>query len=125
MFDGGRRWRALTLLVEHGVIDPEKYEVPVWVGKGDDAELTETSLAVSFQHTKFSPAAECRAFQHFLSGSADIDGVTRRFIEGCLRLADLAEPIFAKLASGDLTLDMAKAYASTSRHEAQLRVRST
>ena len=118
VFDGGRRWRALNLLVERGVIDPEKYEVPVRIMKGDDAELTETSLAVSFQHMKLSPAEECRAFQHFLNGSTDIDGVakrfgvTRRFIEGRLRLADLAEPIFAKLASGDLTLDMAKAEAA-------------
>ncbi len=131
VFDGGRRWRALNLLVERGVIDPEKYDVPVRIMKGDDAELTETSLAVSFQHMKLSPAEECRAFQHFLNGSTDIDGVakrfgvTRRFIEGRLRLADLAEPIFAKLASGDLTLDMAKAYASTGSHEAQLRVWTT
>ena len=131
VFDGGRRWRALNLLVERGVIDPDKYDVPVRIMKGDDAELTETSLAVSFQHMKLSPAEECRAFQHFLNGSTDIDGVakrfgvTRRFIEGRLRLADLAEPIFAKLASGDLTLDMAKAYASTGSHEAQLRVWST
>ena len=131
VFDGGRRWRALNLLVERGVIDPDKYDVPVRIMKGDDAELTETSLAVSFQHMKLSPAEECRAFQHFLNGSTDIDGVakrfgvTRRFIEGRLRLADLAEPIFAKLASGDLTLDMAKAYASTGSHEAQLRVWTT
>jgi ParB family chromosome partitioning protein len=131
VFDGGRRWRALNLLVARGVIDPEKYDVPVRIMKGDDAELTETSLAVSFQHMKLSPAEECRAFQHFLNGSTDIDGVakrfgvTRRFIEGRLRLADLAEPIFAKLASGDLTLDMAKAYASTASHEAQLRVWTT
>jgi ParB family chromosome partitioning protein len=131
VFDGGRRWRALNVLVERGVIDPEKYDVPVRIMKGDDAELTETSLAVSFQHMKLSPAEECRAFQHFLSGSNDIDGVakrfgvTRRFIEGRLRLADLAEPIFAKLASGDITLDIAKAYASTGSHETQLRVWTT
>ncbi|MEG3162889.1 ParB/RepB/Spo0J family partition protein [Sphingomonas sp. LB2R24] len=131
VFDGSRRWRALNLLVERGVIDPDKYEVPVRIMKGDDAELTETSLAVSFQHMKLSPAEECRAFQHFLNGSTDSDGVakrfgvTRRFIEGGLRLADLSELIFAKLASGDLTLDMAKAYASTSSHEAQLPVWTT
>jgi ParB family chromosome partitioning protein len=131
VFDGGRRWRALNLLVTRGVIDPDQYDVPVRVLKGDDAELTETSLAVSFHHMKLSPAEECRAFQHFLAGNSDIDavarrfGVTRRFIDGRLRLADLAEPIFAKLASGDLTLDMAKAYASTSSHETQLRIWAT
>ena len=126
VFDGGRRWRALNLLVERGVIDPEQYDVPVRVLKGDDAELTETSLAVSFHHLKLSPTEECRAFQHFLTGKADIDavakrfGVTRRFIDGRLRLADLAEPIFTALAENKITLDMAKAYASTSSHEAQL-----
>ncbi|RZM06137.1 MAG: chromosome partitioning protein ParB, partial [Sphingomonas sp.] len=126
VFDGGRRLRALNLLVERGVIDPEQYDVPVRVLKGDNAELTETSLAVSFHHLKLSPTEECRAFQHFLAGSTDIDavakrfGVTRRFIDGRLRLADLAEPIFTALAENKITLDMAKAYASTASHEAQL-----
>jgi ParB family chromosome partitioning protein len=46
--------------------------------------------------------------------------VTRRFIDGRLRLADLAEPIFTALAENRITLDMAKAYASTASHEAQL-----
>lgn len=118
---------ALKLLVAQGVIDPDQYDVPIRVLKGNDAELSETSLAVSFHHMKLSPAEECRAFQHFLVGNSDIDavakrfGVTRRFIDGRLRLADLAEPIFARLASGELTLDMTKAYASTSSHETQLR----
>ncbi len=126
VFDGGRRLRALNLLVERGVIDPAEYDVPVRVLKGDDAKLTETSLAVSFHHMKLSPTEECRAFQHFLTGKADIDavakrfGVTRRFIDGRLRLADLAEPIFTALAENRITLDMAKAYASTSSHEAQM-----
>jgi len=126
VFDGGRRLRALNMLVERGVIDPEQYDVPVRVLKGDNAELTETSLAVSFHHLKLSPTEECRAFQHFLAGSPDIDavakrfGVTRRFIDGRLRLADLAEPIFTALAENRITLDMAKAYASTASHEAQL-----
>ncbi|MBD8546911.1 ParB/RepB/Spo0J family partition protein [Sphingomonas sp. CFBP 8760] len=126
VFDGGRRLRALNMLVERGLIDPEQYDVPVRVLKGDNAELTETSLAVSFHHLKLSPTEECRAFQHFLAGSTDIDavakrfGVTRRFIDGRLRLADLAEPIFTALAENKITLDMAKAYASTASHEAQL-----
>lgn len=126
VFDGGRRLRALNLLVERGVIDPDQYDVPVRVLKGNDAELTETSLAVSFHHLKLSPTEECRSFQHFLAGSTDIDavakrfGVTRRFIDGRLRLADLAEPIFTALAENRITLDMAKAYASTASHEAQL-----
>ncbi len=37
-----------------------------------------------------------------------------------LRLVKLAEPIFAALASGQITLDLAKAYASTESHDKQL-----
>lgn len=128
VFDGGRRWRGLNLLAARGVIDPDEYDVPVRILKGDDAELTETSLAVSFHHMKLSPAEECRAFLHFLGENGDIDavakrfGVTRRFIEGRLRLANLAEPIFDALAEGKITLDIAKAYASTGSHERQLMV---
>ena len=43
-------------------------------------------------------------------------------VEGRLRLANLAEPIFDALKSGEMTLDMAKAYASTESHERQLMV---
>lgn len=78
-----------------------------------------------------TPADECRAFQHFIGTDGSIDAVakrfgqTRRFIEGRLRLAALAEPIFDALAEGKLTLDLAKAYASTDNHEKQLRVFQT
>lgn len=126
VFDGRRRLTGLNLLAERGVIDPEAYDVPVMVLKGDDATLSETSLAANFHQLKMGPAEECRAFQHFLGLSGNIDGVakrfglTRRFIEGRLRLASLAEPIFDALNNGEITLDLAKAYASTENQEKQL-----
>ncbi|MDE2172302.1 MAG: plasmid stabilization protein, partial [Sphingomonadales bacterium] len=46
-------------------------------------------------------------------------GVTVRHVQGRLRLADLAEPIFAALADGDITLDVAMAYGSTGDRERQ------
>src|SRR3546814_1893253 len=49
-------------------------------------------------------------------------GLTRRFVEGRLRLATLAEPIFEALSEGTITLDVAKAYASTENQEKQLLV---
>lgn len=125
---GGRRLRALNLLAERGDIDATQFDVPVLVLAGDDTALSEASLAENFQHLAMSPADECRAFQHFLTGNDDIDGVanrfgvTRRFVEGRLRLAKLAEPIFAALASGNITLDLAKAYASTESHDKQMLV---
>ena len=73
-------------------------------------------------------AEECVAFQHFLKTDGDVDAVakrfgqTRRFIEGRLRLADLAEPIFEALAAGKISYEMAKAYGSTADKAKQERV---
>ncbi|WP_293787713.1 ParB/RepB/Spo0J family partition protein, partial [uncultured Aeromicrobium sp.] len=128
VFDGGRRWRALRLLAERGTISETDFDVPVMVLTGDDAELSETSTATNFHQLKMTPAEECRAFQHFIGTTGDIDavakrfGVTRRFVEGRLRLASLAEPIFEALSKGAITLDIAKAYASTENQEKQLLV---
>ena len=125
---GSRRHRALLLLAERGEIDAATYDVPVLLLNGDESSLSEASLAENFHHLAMSPADECRAFQHFLGQNGDIDavakrfGITRRFVEGRLRLANLAEPIFEALAAGKLTLDIAKAYASTESHERQLMV---
>jgi len=125
---GSRRFRALKLLAERGEINEAEYDVPVLILSGGNDELSEASLAENFHHLNMSPADECRAFQHCLNLGGDIDavakrfGITRRFVEGRLRLANLAEPIFDALASGEMTLDMAKAYASTESHERQLMV---
>lgn len=128
VFDGGRRLRGLRMLAERGVIDPETYDVPVKVLVGDEATLSETSTAANFHQLKMTPAEECRAFQYFIGLTGDIEGVakrfglTRRFVEGRLRLATLAEPIFEALSEGTITLDVAKAYASTENQEKQILV---
>ncbi|WP_404479070.1 ParB/RepB/Spo0J family partition protein [Novosphingobium sp. BL-52-GroH] len=125
---GSRRFRALKLLAERGEINEAEYDVPVLILTGSNDELSEASLAENFHHLNMSPADECRAFQHCLGQGGDIDavakrfGITRRFVEGRLRLANLAEPIFEALRSSEMTLDMAKAYASTESHERQLMV---
>ena len=127
VFAGGRRLKALQLLAERGTIEAD-FEVPCKVIKADDAVLSETSLAENFQRLAMTPADECRAFEHFLGTDGDVEavakrfGVTRRFVDGRLRLANLAEPVFEALANGDMTLDMAKAYASTDDTAKQLRI---
>ena len=127
VFAGGRRLKAIQLLAERGTIEAD-FEVPCKVIKADDAVLSETSLAENFQRLAMTPADECRAFEHFLGTDGDVEavarrfGVTRRFVDGRLRLANLAEPVFEALASGDMTLDMAKAYASTDDTAKQLRI---
>src|SRR3546814_2066670 len=87
----------LMKLVQDGVIVAESYDVPVKVLTGDEATLSETSTAANFHQLKMTPAEECRAFQYFIGLKGDIDGVakrlgvTRRFVEGRLPLATLAE----------------------------------
>src|SRR3546814_21016542 len=41
-------------------------------------------------------------------------GKTERFVLGRVRLADLHEPVFDALRKGEITLEIAKAYGSTS-----------
>ncbi|MFC0205031.1 ParB/RepB/Spo0J family partition protein [Novosphingobium soli] len=124
---GGRRLRAMARIVERGAWQAD-HTVPCMLLAASETEIAETSLAENFQRLAMTPAEECRAFQHFISQEEDTTavakrfGVTRRFVEGRLRLAALAEPIFEALASGDLSLEMAKAYASTDQHAVQLRV---
>lgn len=73
-----------------------------------------------------SPADECSGYRAIIDKGANEDDVARRFgvtvrhVQGRLRLADLAEPIFIALAEGKITLDVAKAYGSTSDRDAQL-----
>lgn len=124
---GGRRLRAMELIVARGSWPPDQ-EISCKVIDETAGDASEVSLAENFQRLAMSPAEECRAFQHFIKEGDDIAAVakrfgqTQRFIEGRLRLANLAEPIFEALANGDITLDIAKAYAATDQHEVQLRV---
>lgn len=124
---GGKRLRAMQLIVERGAWDAD-HDVPCLVIDESEGDASEVSLAENFQRLAMTPAEECRAFQHFIKEDGDTAavakrfGLTQRFVEGRLRLANLAEPIFEALASGDITLDLAKAYAATDQHEVQLRV---
>lgn len=124
---GGRRLRAIEMIVTRGVWAPDT-EIECKLLEGSEEEAGEASLAENFQRVGMSPAEECRAFQHFIKEGSDVAavakrfGLTQRFVEGRLRLANLAEPIFEALAKGDVTLEIAKAYAATDQHEVQLRV---
>lgn len=124
---GGRRLRAMNRLVELGQwVKDAAVECKSLQGDADDQ--SEISFAENFMQLKMTVTDEIRAFKHFINEGSDIEaiakrlGLTRRHIEARLRLADLAEPIFAALDEGTITLDIAKAYASTASHERQLMV---
>jgi ParB family chromosome partitioning protein len=116
---GGRRLTQIHALIEDGVLGPD-YPVAVMV-LADKNDATEVSLIENFIRLNMSPAEECRAFQAIIDGEkktpADVAkhfGLTERFVLGRLRLAGLADSIFEALAAGEITLDVAKAYASIS-----------
>lgn len=124
---GGRRLAAVHLLIEQGVF-PADYALPVLVLKNAD-DAVEVSLTENFFRLDMNPAEACRAFRDVIEveGKSPADvakrfGVTERFVLGRLRLAGLAEPVFDALEANEITLDVAKAYASTADLDRQAAV---
>jgi ParB family transcriptional regulator, chromosome partitioning protein len=121
---GGRRLRALQRLVEEAKL-PKTHEVCCLLIEGGAAEAQEASLAENFQRLTMNPADECLAFQQLIGQGADVEGIARRFgltarfVEGRLRLATLAPVVFEALGAGEISLDVAKAYAATPDQERQ------
>jgi ParB family chromosome partitioning protein len=121
---GGRRFRALTSLIEEGKLAAD-HEVGCLILDGGPAAAQEAGLAENFQRLAMNPADECLAFQQLIEQGADVEGVARRFgltvrfVEGRLRLATLAPVLFEALGAGEITLDVAKAYAATPDQERQ------
>ncbi|GAA0675966.1 ParB family chromosome partitioning protein [Sphingomonas insulae] len=123
---GGRRLRALQLLIEQGTL-PADHSVPVLVLSDDDNAI-ETSLAENFQRVPMNSADECTAFNFLIQKGmtaedvAKRQGVTTRFVEQRVRLAELAPAVFEALAAGEITLGVAQAYAVTTDLDRQARV---
>lgn len=121
---GGRRLKALRGLAEEGKL-PKTHEVCCLVLEGGAAEAQEASLAENFQRLSMNPADECLAFQQLIEHGSDVEGIARRFgltvrfVEGRLRLATLAPVVFEALGAGEISLDIAKAYAATPDQERQ------
>jgi len=121
---GGRRLRALKALADEGKLGPA-HEVACLVIGGGAAMTQEASLAENFQRLAMNPADECLAFGQLIEQGADVEGIARRFgltvrfVEGRLRLSALAPAVFEALGAGEITLDVAKAYAATPDRERQ------
>ncbi|OZA18168.1 MAG: chromosome partitioning protein ParB [Novosphingobium sp. 17-62-19] len=124
---GERRRQALQALAEDKVL-PRDHPVACLVLDANDATAVESSLAENFQRLNMNPADEAQAFATLVSEGASAEdvarrfGLTVRFVEGRLRLANLAPVVFDALAAGEITLDTAKAFGATSDREIQARV---
>ncbi|WP_082734324.1 ParB/RepB/Spo0J family partition protein [Novosphingobium sp. CCH12-A3] len=124
---GERRRQALMALADDKVL-PRDHPVSCLVLGSSGADAVEASLAENFHRLNMNPADEAQAFATLIAEGASTEdvarrfGLTVRFVEGRLRLANLAPVVFAALAAGDITLDLAKAYGATSDCEIQTRV---
>jgi len=124
---GERRRRAMLALVDDKIL-PRDHAVTCLVLEDSAGAAVETSLAENFHRLAMNPADEAQAFASLVEGGASSEdvarrfGLTVRFVEGRLRLAKLAPVVFDALASGEITLDMAKAFGATSDQEIQARV---
>jgi ParB family chromosome partitioning protein len=123
---GGRRLRALQLLIKDGTL-PDNFEVPAMV-LDDDTVSVEASLSENFHRVPMNPADECTAFKFFIDKGTSAEdvakrfGVTTRFVEQRVRLAELAPCVFEALADGTITLGVAQAYAVVNDVDRQARV---
>ena len=124
---GERRRRAMLALVDDKAL-PRGHEVTCLVLEEDAAAAVETSLAENFHRLAMNPTDEALAFASLVEGGASAEdvarrfGLTIRFVEGRLRLANLAPVVIEALAAGEITLDIAKAFGATSDQEIQARV---
>lgn len=124
---GERRRKAMLALAVDKIL-PKDHEVTCLVLEDTADGAIETSLAENFHRLAMNPADEAQAFAALIEAGASVEEVARRFgltsrvVEGRLRLAKLAPPVFEALASGEITLDLAKAYGATSDQQIQARV---
>jgi ParB family chromosome partitioning protein len=124
---GERRRKAMLALADDKVL-PKDHQVTCLVLEDTGEGAIETSLAENFHRLAMNPADEAQAFAALIEAGASAEevarrfGLTVRFVEGRLRLATLAPVVFEALASGEITLDLAKAYGATSDQQIQARV---
>ena len=124
---GERRRKAMASLAEDKVLARD-HEVTCLVLEDNAESPIETSLAENFHRLAMNPADEAQAFAALIDAGSSVEevarrfGLTARFVEGRLRLAGLAPLVFEALASGEISLDLAKAYGATSDQAIQARV---
>lgn len=126
IFGGGQRLERVHVLIEKGRL-PDDFKIPVMV-------MPDAKRAIEFSYAEnnklpMTAADECMAFKNMIEKEdktaaqvAARFGKTERFVLGRVRLADLHETIFDALRKGEITLEIAKAYGSTSDTARQSRV---
>ncbi len=122
---GGRRWRALQLLVKQEHITPT-YEVPCLVTTYERA--VEISLAENSGRQDMHPADQFEAFHRLVDTGQSVEDVAARFgvtplvVQRRLKLANVAPEFITVYREGEITLEHLMAFAVTDDHAKQQQV---
>lgn len=122
---GGRRWRALQLLIKQKRIKPD-FAVPCLIVSRERA--VQISLAENSGRQNMHPADEFDAYLSLVDSGQSVEDVAARFgvtplvVQRRLKLANVC-PMFIELyREGTISLDHLMAFAVTDDHEKQRRV---
>lgn len=125
VFAGGRRYRALKILVKRKRIKSSD-TFPVELRTKEEA--IELSLAENFQREDMHPADSIRAFAALRDTGMDAEDIAARFgqavsfVYKMLRLSALAPPLIDLIAKDQLSLEAARSLTLTDDHDQQIKV---
>jgi ParB family chromosome partitioning protein len=125
VFAGGRRYRALKILVKRKRIKSSD-TFPVELRTKEEA--IELSLAENFQREDMHPADSIRAFAALRDTGMDAEEIAARFgqavsfVYKMLRLSALAPALIDLIAKDQLSLEAARALTLTDDHDSQVKV---
>ncbi len=125
VFAGGRRYRALKILVKRKRIKSSD-TFPVELRTKEEA--IELSLAENFQREDMHPADSIRAFAALRDTGMDAEDIAARFgqavsfVYKMLRLSALAPALIDLIAKDQLSLEAARALTLTDDHDTQVKV---
>jgi ParB family chromosome partitioning protein len=125
VFAGGRRYRALKILVKRKRIKSSD-TFPVELRTKEEA--IELSLAENFQREDMHPADSIRAFAALRDTGMDAEDIAARFgqavsfVYKMLRLSALAPSLIDLIAKDQLSLEAARALTLTDDHDSQVKV---
>lgn len=114
---GGRRFRAIAMLIKSGDW-PADAEVPVVVREDTDLEALETSLVENIARKPMHPVQEFVVFARLHSAGTNVDeiakryGITARIVRQRLALGGLAPEIRDAWSKGQLSAETAQAFAA-------------
>lgn len=124
---GGRRYRALELLVKQKRLAKDAL-VPCIVQSAKDILAEEDSYAENAVRENLHPLDQFRAMQAMVDKDADIEGIAAHFmttpavVRQRLKLASVSPALQDLYAADDMTLDQLMAFTVSDDHERQEQV---